>query len=456
MDDEIFAAYARGDRAAIERIRAERDRAAKAKKDAVRARADAARDASRDAMSASFSAAAARGIFERAVACDNAGDLRGALPLYERWLAVAARALQLPPMQVQNVVRSVILDDARAGAVAKFSEVERRAQAIRAALGIAEPVPEKTVMAPVAEKPLEGPITETRPTRTLDDVCGYAGTVDVLRNLADTVHIRYGDDEARGRLSALLYGVPGTGKTTLAKAFAGTLGCVMLCVSADELFNKYVGESERRLQAMLQQARDVARRDGKCVFFFDEVDRLFGEDSTGVTSKLLQVMLTGLDDMHENRAQGAVFFLSTTNHPWRIDGAFRRRLGRQLEVGLPDAAAREAMIAGLCASEKLRLAMPIVGELVDLTEGFSGADIYDCFGTEPRTIGEDAKFVCIGGRWTLGDGPDARERRELRAMGADMHLPPLGAEAVRELVRGWTRSTSAEDHAAIRRYAGNN
>ena len=71
----------------------------------------------------------------------------------------------------------------------------------------------------------------------------------------------------------LLFGPPGTGKTMLAKAISKSSGAYFMNISLANIFDKYVGEGEKNMQAAFSLARKLG---GPVVIFFDEVDALFG------------------------------------------------------------------------------------------------------------------------------------------------------------------------------------
>lgn len=73
----------------------------------------------------------------------------------------------------------------------------------------------------------------------------------------------------------LLYGPPGAGKTLVARAVVEKCECAFIGVKGVELFDIYVGNSERRVRAVFERARDAA----PCVAFLDEVDTLTGAQS---------------------------------------------------------------------------------------------------------------------------------------------------------------------------------
>ncbi len=68
----------------------------------------------------------------------------------------------------------------------------------------------------------------------------------------------------------LMYGPPGCGKTYLARATAGEIGAGFLSVGISDVLDMWIGQSERNLTRIFEQAR----LDKPCVLFFDEVDAL--------------------------------------------------------------------------------------------------------------------------------------------------------------------------------------
>ncbi|MEM9411765.1 MAG: AAA family ATPase, partial [Planctomycetota bacterium] len=119
----------------------------------------------------------------------------------------------------------------------------------------------------------------------------------------------------------LMYGPPGCGKTYLARATAGEIGAGFISVGISDVLDMWMGNSERNLSAIFEQARSNA----PCVLFFDEVDALGSRrtDMQGGSGRnVINLFLSEMDGV-ENSNDG-VLILAATNAPWHVDPAFRR------------------------------------------------------------------------------------------------------------------------------------
>ena len=170
----------------------------------------------------------------------------------------------------------------------------------------------------------------------------------------------------------LLYGPPGCGKTHLARATAGEIRAKFLAVGINDVLEMWIGNSERNLHALFEQAR--AHK--PCVLFFDEVDALAASraDMRATGGRhLINQFLSELDGV-EARNDG-VLILAATNAPWHLDPAFRRpgRFDRILFVPPPDTPARAAILRVLCRGKPVQDVD--YDHLAKKTDGFSGADL---------------------------------------------------------------------------------
>ena len=210
-----------------------------------------------------------------------------------------------------------------------------------------------------------------------DDV---GGLEDVKQELKEAVEWPLKHPETFQRLGirppkgTLLYGIPGTGKTLLAKAVASESEANFISVKGPELLSKWVGESEKGVREVFRKAKQAS----PTVIFFDEIDAIAstrsGNDTdSGVTKRVVNQLLTEMDGLEELED---VAIIAATNRPDILDAGLMRpgRFDRHIEVGEPDEDARISIFE--VHTKGMPLADDVdIKKLAKNTDGYVGADI---------------------------------------------------------------------------------
>lgn len=172
----------------------------------------------------------------------------------------------------------------------------------------------------------------------------------------------------------LLHGVPGTGKTLLAKAVANESEANFIAVKGPELLSKWVGESEKGVREIFRKARQSA----PTIIFFDEIDSIAtvrgsSSSDSGVTQRVVNQLLTEIDGLEELQD---VAVIAATNRPDIIDPGLMRpgRFDRHIKVDKPNEEARLAIFK--VHSKNIPIGDDVkLEKLAKQTEGYVGADI---------------------------------------------------------------------------------
>ncbi|KAI0060488.1 AAA-domain-containing protein [Artomyces pyxidatus] len=207
------------------------------------------------------------------------------------------------------------------------------------------------------------------------DVGGLSETRRILRETLEwpTKYAAiFAQSPLRLRSGLLLYGYPGCGKTLLASAAAKECGLNFISIKGPELLNKYIGASEKSVRDIFERANAAK----PCVLFFDEFDSIApkrGHDSTGVTDRVVNQLLTLMDG-----AEGldGVYVLAATSRPDLIDPALLRpgRLDKSLLCNMPTASERKEILRA--HARKVPVSHSVDFDyLAAATEDFSGADL---------------------------------------------------------------------------------
>jgi cell division protease FtsH len=194
--------------------------------------------------------------------------------------------------------------------------------------------------------------------------------VEFLKNPA-----RFTKIGARIPKGVLLVGMPGTGKTLLAKACAGEANVSFFHMSGSDFVEMFVGVGASRVRDLFEQGR----KNAPCILFIDELDavgRTRGAGYGGGHDEREQTLNQMLVEMDGFDTKDGVIILAATNRPDVLDPALLRpgRFDRQVVVDMPDLQERHAILT--IHASKIPMSDSVdVMRLARATPGSSGADL---------------------------------------------------------------------------------
>ena len=166
----------------------------------------------------------------------------------------------------------------------------------------------------------------------------------------------------------LLFGPPGTGKTTLAFALANKLQLPLILVRLDELISSYLGKTGKNIREIFE----VAKNDD-VIIFLDEIDTVAKQrddnKELGELKRVVTVLLQNIDIFPQNS-----ILIGATNNEKLLDKAIWRRFPLKIELQNPSEESRKHMFEMFLEGFPHTLDISL---LAKLTEGFNGSAIYD-------------------------------------------------------------------------------
>ncbi|MEM4141795.1 MAG: proteasome-activating nucleotidase [Thermoplasmata archaeon] len=216
-----------------------------------------------------------------------------------------------------------------------------------------------------------------KPDVTYDDI---GGLDEQLKEVRETVELpllhpelfrKVGIEPPKG---ILLIGLPGTGKTLIAKAVAHHTNATFIRTVGSELVRKYIGEGAR----LVRELFELAREKSPSILFIDEIDAIGARRmdlSTSGDREVQRTLMQLLAEIDGFDPLGNVKIIAATNRPDILDEALIRpgRFDRIIEIPLPDENAREQIFK--IHTRKMNVKDINYSILSKETKGMSGADI---------------------------------------------------------------------------------
>ena len=217
--------------------------------------------------------------------------------------------------------------------------------------------------------------SEGIPDTTFDDVVGMEDVKELIRSrVIDQIkypelYAQYG---LKGGTGVLLFGLPGTGKTTIARAIAHEINAPLYTVLLSDVLSKWVGESEKLIKQLFEKARSSKTS----LIFFDDFDSLGmqRQDDGNHNNKIIVELINQMDGFKKN--QNTIVLLAATNKPWMIDSALMRpgRFEHHIYVPLANHDARIMLIKKNLGEVPVEEGLDY-DRISDLLKGYNGADI---------------------------------------------------------------------------------
>jgi len=264
------------------------------------------------------------------------------------------------------------------------------------------------------------------------DVSETMASIGGLENLKRWLAQRRGawDEAARAfglepPRGMVVLGVQGCGKSMCARAVAGEWKLPLVKFDSSAVFDKYIGETEKRIQKVFQVAESLS----PCVLWIDELEKVFagsGPDSAsvdaGVSSRILAAFLSWMQDR-----KAPVFVAATCNNVTALPPELIRkgRFDELFFVDLPNQAERKAILAIQLARRKHNPAEFDLEQIARAADGYSGAEI-------------DAALQSAMYR-SFADKQALATQSLLQALAVTVPLSTTRAEEI-EALREWARS----------------
>ncbi|KAI7878965.1 26S proteasome subunit P45 [Lichtheimia hyalospora FSU 10163] len=248
---------------------------------------------------------------------------------------------------------------------------------------------------------------EKAPTESYADIGGLETQIQEIKEAVElplTHPELYEEMGIKPPKGVILYGVPGTGKTLLAKAVANQTSATFLRIVGSELIQKYLGDGPKLVRELFR----VAEENAPAIVFIDEIDAVGTKryDSTsGGEREIQRTMLELLNQLDGFDSRGDVKVIMATNKIDSLDPALIRpgRIDRKIEFPLPDVKTKRRIF-------NIHTSRMTLSDDVDLEEFVMSKD--DLSGADIKAICTEAGLLALRERRMKVVAEDFRKARE--------------------------------------------
>ncbi|KAF5419842.1 MAG: Proteasome-activating nucleotidase [Candidatus Methanogaster sp.] len=167
----------------------------------------------------------------------------------------------------------------------------------------------------------------------------------------------------------LFVGLPGTGKTSVARALSEKLNSPLVEVRLSMIISQYLGETAKNIDKVFELAKKLS----PCILFIDEFDFIAKtrvSDEHAAVKRAVNTLLKAIDEI--SLVDDGVLLIAATNHPNLLDRAAWRRFDEIVDFPLPDAGMRKNILDIILSKVDGDFDPQ---EIALLADGFTGSDL---------------------------------------------------------------------------------